>query len=67
MMFTGTPEELKEREQKARRILEQIAACLNELSEIAPGSVSVAHGEVAGLGASVTYQGGRGWQVSDDR
>lgn len=67
MMFTGTPEELKEREQKARQILEQIAACLNELSEIAPGSVLVAHGEVTGLGASVVLRGSAGWEVADGR
>lgn len=66
-MFTGTPEELKERERKARLVLEQIAACLNELSEIAPGSVSVAHGEVTGLGASVAYQGSTGWKVVEGR
>lgn len=67
MMFTGTPEELKERTRKARLLLEQIATCLNELSEIAPGSVSVAHGEVSGLGASVTYRGSIGWEVTDGR
>lgn len=63
MMFTGTSEELKEREQAARLLLEQIAACLNELSEIAPGSVTVSHGEVTGLGASVVLRGSAGWQV----
>lgn len=67
MMFTGTPEELKERERKARLILDQIAACLNELSEIAPGSVSVAHGEISGLGASVVYRGSAGWKVVEGR
>lgn len=66
-MFTGTPEELKEREQKARLLLEQIAACLNELNEIAYGSVSVSHGEVTGLGASVVYRGSAGWEVADGR
>lgn len=67
MMFTGTVEELREREQKARLVLERIAACLNELDEIAPGSVSVSHGEVGGLGASVVLRGSAGWGVTDVR
>jgi hypothetical protein len=61
MMSTGTPEELKEREQKARLLLEQIAVCLNELDEIAPGSVVVAQGRVGGFGASVVRR--RQWEV----
>lgn len=67
MMFTGTPEELADRVQKARALLEQIATCLNELEEIAPGSTYAHNGEIGGLGASVRGRMGAPWAVVKER
>lgn len=68
MMFTGTPEELAERTEKARRLLEQIATCLNELEELAPGCTYASNGEIGGLGATVRGRGmGATWEVRGQR
>jgi hypothetical protein len=67
MMISETPEESAARVQKARVILEQIAKCLNELEEIAPGCTYAANGAVGGLGAEVRGGFGRPWEVREGR
>lgn len=67
MMFTGTPQELAEQEQKARVLLDEIAARLNELEAIAPGSVGAHNGEISGLGASIRSRFNGPWEVVEAR
>lgn len=57
-MFTGNANELREREQKARRIAEQIADLLNDLESIAPGSVRAHGGRITGLAVTIQQSGG---------
>lgn len=69
MMFSGTPEELAEQVQKARALLEQIANCLNELEEIAPGSTYARNGVVGSPGVFVRrrHGWGTGWEIVEER
>ena len=36
-MFTGTPEQLRDRERKARKIAQQVAALLNQVNDLGLG------------------------------
>ncbi|MFJ8677707.1 hypothetical protein [Streptomyces sp. NPDC093589] len=36
-MFTGTPEELREKEEQARALAQKVAALLNEIGELGLG------------------------------
>lgn len=38
-MFTGTPAELRKREQRARELAEQVAALLNQIGDLGIGPV----------------------------
>lgn len=67
MMIPSTPEETAKRVEKARTLLEQIAKCLNELEEIAPGSTYAADGKIGGLGAVVRGRMDRSWEVRGAR
>jgi hypothetical protein len=67
MMISSTPEELADRVEKARLLLEQIAKCLNELEELAPGSTYASNGEIGGLGATVRGRMGGPWEVRGGR
>ncbi|OKI14192.1 hypothetical protein [Streptomyces sp. CB03911] len=59
-MFTGTPEQLREKERQARRIADQIADLLTDLQQ---------HGQVTAAGGAVDFPGGSirssstGWYV----
>lgn len=56
-MFTGDPRELREKEQRARQIAAQIASLLNELEDIAPGSVTTHGGQITGLAVTIRRSG----------
>jgi hypothetical protein len=61
-MHTGSAESLREKEDRGRRIAEQIAALLNEAETLAPGSVSANGGQVNVAGASIR-RGFNGWET----
>ncbi|MFE4671089.1 hypothetical protein [Streptomyces sp. NPDC056723] len=54
-MHTGSPQELRDMERRALQIGQQIASLLDDLEQIAPGSV---HANVSGLGFSIRRAGG---------
>ncbi|MEV0220858.1 hypothetical protein [Streptomyces sp. NPDC050704] len=54
-MHSGSPEELRDKERRALEIGQQIASLLDDLEQIAPGSV---HAQVSGLGFSIRRRGG---------
>lgn len=58
-MFTGTPAQLREREQRARQLAEQVAALLNEVGDLGLGP---AMGNLIIPGADIRNAGGR-WSV----
>lgn len=53
-MHTGTMEELADKSRRALQIGQQIAVLLDELEEIAPGSVAA---QVSGLGFTIRRRG----------
>ena len=58
-MFTGTPEQLREREQRARKIAQQVAALLNQIGGLGLGP---AMGNLIIPGADIRNSGGT-WSV----
>lgn len=58
-MYTGTPEQLREREQRARQIAQQIADLLNQISDLGLGP---AMGNLHIPGADIRNAGGK-WSV----
>ncbi|MFF2383727.1 hypothetical protein [Streptomyces sp. NPDC058108] len=53
-MHTGSPEELRDMERRALQVGQRIAALLDELERIAPGSVVA---QVSGLGFTIRRRG----------
>lgn len=60
-MFTGTPEELKQRESQARMIAGRIAMLLDDLEALGLGSAS---GQLHTPGG-IVRPSGRGWIVTN--
>jgi hypothetical protein len=58
-MFTGTPQELRDREQRARHIAQQVAALLNQVADLGLGP---AMGNLIIPGADIRSVGGN-WTV----
>jgi len=58
-MFTGTPEQLRERERQARKLAEQIAALLNKVDDLGIGP---AMGNLIIPGVQISSRGGK-WSV----
>lgn len=61
-MFTGTPEELREREEQARLLAQQAAELLNEIEALglAPGG-----GQIRTPGGLIRRTGPEGWTLTD--
>jgi hypothetical protein len=55
-MFTGTPEQLRARERKARKIAQQVAALLNQAGDLGLGP---AMGNLIIPGADIRSAGGK--------
>lgn len=53
-MFTGTAKELAEREDRARRIAEQVAALLNQIGDLGLGPAT---GQITVPGARIQFTG----------
>ncbi|MFE5368159.1 hypothetical protein [Streptomyces mirabilis] len=53
-MHTGSPEELRDMERRALEIGQRIASLLDDLEQIAPGSVAA---QVSGLGFTIRRHG----------
>ncbi|MET9484786.1 hypothetical protein [Streptomyces sp. NPDC006638] len=62
-MHTGTPAELRDKEQRAREIAQRIADLLNQLDAIFPGSTRAHGNRITGLAVTVTRGQGR-WTAS---
>jgi hypothetical protein len=62
-MHTGSMDEYREKEQRALAIGQQIASLLNDLQQIAPGSVAA---NVSGLGFRIVRRGS-GFTAAQDR
>lgn len=60
-MHSGTPNSLRQTEDRGREIAKQIAALLNEAEALAPGSTN---GQILLVGATVR-RGLNGWEVRD--
>ena len=58
-MFTGTPEQLRDRERQAREIARQVAALLNQIPALGLGP---AMGQLIIPGADIRSAGGN-WSV----
>lgn len=58
-MFTGTPAQLRDREQRARKLAKQVADLLNQISDLDIGPVM---GNLMIPGADIRNSGGR-WTV----
>lgn len=61
-MFTGTPEELQQREAQARNIAGRIAMLLDDLEALGLGPAS---GQLHTPGGLIRQQPGRGWVVTN--
>lgn len=61
-MHTGTPEELADKEQRARGLAYQTADILNRLDQIHPGSVTATNGQITGLAVTIRRINGT-WTV----
>jgi hypothetical protein len=53
-MHTGSPEELRDMERRALEIGQRIASLLDDLEQIAPGSVAA---QASGLGFTIRRRG----------
>lgn len=60
-MFTGTPDELKQREAQAHNIAGRIAMLLDDLEALGVGAPS---GQIHTPGGIIRQQPGRGWVVT---
>jgi hypothetical protein len=58
-MFTGTPKELREREQRARNLAEQVASLLNQIGDLGIGP---AMGNLIIPGVNIRSNGAK-WSV----
>ena len=58
-MFTGTPAQLREREQRARNLAQQVASLLNQVSDLGIGP---AMGNLIIPGVDIRSAGGK-WSV----
>lgn len=60
-MFTGTAQELREREEKARLLAEQAADLLNQIDALGLGQAS---GQLHTPGGMLRRSPGHGWTVT---
>lgn len=58
-MFTGTPAQLREREQRARQIAQQVASLLNQITDLGIGPTM---GNLIIPGVDIRNNGGK-WSV----
>lgn len=58
-MFTGTPAQLREREQRARQIAQQVASLLNQIGDLGIGPTM---GNLIIPGVDIRNNGGK-WSV----
>lgn len=58
-MFTGTPAQLREREQRARQLAQQVASLLNQIGDLGIGP---AMGNLIIPGVDIRTSGGK-WSV----
>ncbi|MFF7013224.1 hypothetical protein ACFY9Y_35020 [Streptomyces fimicarius] len=61
-MFTGTPQELREREDQARQLAAQAANLLNQIDALGLGRSA---GQLHTPGGMIRNQPGQGWTVTD--
>lgn len=61
-MFTGTPEQLREREARARELAEQATALLNEIDALGLNSGG---GQLHTAGGMIRNLPGQGWTVTN--
>ncbi|HWU07512.1 MAG TPA: hypothetical protein VN520_14215 [Streptomyces sp.] len=61
-MFTGTAQELREREEQARQLAEQAADLLNQLDALGLGQ---AQGQLHTPGGMIRRSPGQGWTVTN--
>ncbi|WP_097922965.1 hypothetical protein [Streptomyces sp. wa1063] len=61
-MFTGTAQELREREEQARQLAEQAAALLDQIDALGLGQGG---GQLHTPGGMIRNRPGQGWCVTD--
>lgn len=61
-MFTGTPEELRQRQDQARELAEQAAALLDQIDAL---GLSEGMGQLHTPGGVIRKRPGQGWVVAD--